>query len=261
MQRDPEQATGAFYGSKREFMRDCHIMYPVEMIDVNQSGTEIAKARKELEDLKLIENLPAELGKYARNIRAEQVENPVELIREIDKIVEPASRTIEQYFINNPGDDFEAGSQLDQGFREIYRLEILKDVLESSLSDAQKKNLAEGKEVVAGEESKKEEKERKGGTEPEEGETEEEFKARIEKEVEGNWNRFMKEQFQMSLDEWFREDMPHKLEWSTFNDVEKWQLFAEKMQDLKHDWTQDERMTQEKMFEYKVRLNELLNQF
>lgn len=243
MRRNPDNATDTFYGSKKKFMENCRAIYPVEVVDVSQSGTEIVKSRQELEGLDQIPNLQSELAKTAHNIRIEQVQDPLQLVGEINRVIEPASRVINQYIVDNPGFDFEAGSQLDQCFREIYRLEILREALESSLTAKQKEDLAAGKEKTQSQE-----------------ETPEEHKARINKELEANWDRLLKEQFQMSVDRWFQENMPGDADWTMFGaDTEKWQRLHDGMGAIKRDYLKDERTQEAKIFEYKVRLNELLS--
>ncbi|MBM2821211.1 MAG: hypothetical protein HW405_971 [Candidatus Berkelbacteria bacterium] len=242
MRRNPENATDSYYGSRKKFMENCRTIYPVEVIDARQAGSEIVAARQDLESLDQIPNLLQELAKKARDIRAEQTSDPIELIREIDKIVEPASRMIQQYIEQYPGTDFEAGSQLDRCFREIYRLEILRDVLESSLTDTQKAELAAGKEKS------------------EKAESPEAYRVRIEDEVEASWDRLLREQFGMSLDAWFAANMPRDPDWTMFgSDTAKWERLHTGMQELKRDYLDDPRMHQEKDFDFKVRLNEILS--
>lgn len=243
MKRDPENATDNFFGSKRKFMESCRTIYPIEVIDASQAGIEIEKSRQELESLNEIPNLQVELAKKARNIRLEQVTDPLELIWEIDRIVEPTSRVVNEYIQKYPGLDFEAESQLDKCFREIYRLEILRETLESTLSEEEKKDLISGQE----------------GSDIETKESPEASEMRVEEEVEANWDRLLKEQFKMSLDEWIREGMPGDIDWTMFgSNTEKSEKLHNGMNDIKQDFHDDDRMITEKTFDYKVRLNELL---
>lgn len=253
MKRDPENATNSFYGSKRQFMESCRNVYPIEVVDSNQAGTQITKSREKLEELDLIPNLTAELAKVARDIRLEQVKEPLKLIREIDKIVEPASRTLQKYVEENPGFDFESESQMDMCFHELYRLELLRNELENRLTPEEKKALAEGKEVA---------KKPTGGTEPAPGESEQEFQERINSELEANWDRLLKEQLHISVDEWFEDNMPGDPDWTMFGqDTEKWQRLHNGLAEIRNDYREDDRIKSDKDSEYKIKLNELLRTF
>ncbi len=250
MQQNAANATENFLGSKKNFMESCRMVYPIEIVDPAQAGTQITQSRERLEALDQIPNLSTELAKFAQNIRLEQVKEPLKLIFEINKIVEPASRTLAKYIEENPGFDFETESQLDKCFHEIYRLELLRNDLENRLIPEEKKALSEGKEIAE---------KPVGGLEPAPGESIEEFEDRITIEAEVNWDRVLKEQLHLSLDEWFLQNMPGDPDWTMFGqDTEKEQRLHNGMNEIKEDWREDERLLSEKTFEYKVRLNELL---
>ena len=242
MQRDPENATDSYYGSKRQFMENCKAIYPVEVLDVRQAGTEIVKAREIMEGLDQIENLSAELQKTARNIRLEEVSDPIELIREINRIIEPASRNIQLYNEKYPGTDFEAGSQLDRCFREIYRLEILRDALESTLTAEQKKDLAAGKE-------KTEEK-------TWESLTPQEKEAKL-KNIEVSWLK-LGENYPSIEEILERDTSPPHIDRTNFDEYRA-EILDEGIQNIWEEYQRDERPEDVKKTEYKLKIGELLN--
>lgn len=210
-----DQSLKEYYDSRQIFMENCTAVFPYPQ---EISRENIGPAVRAMEDL-LVTSCPSltllagRLKPIRIDEKADRLENdPVATLAIIDDISSAVSISIEGALAKESA----AGSltpelqgQLNLCVREMYRLELLRNILEKEVSRAQR-NGEEVKPAEAADLGK------------------ERSLQELKEKVEGHYKRIgLDRQFGISLDEWMAEELRHDANFDTFgeDDLGKWRRF------------------------------------